>query len=119
MTNEIPISMYLFFLSMQFILLIYSFVVRRDGERIDYLITLALSTALGWLNANQILNKNVNMLQSDGTAFSYIPIQSLPIHYFLLAVAIMSFVILCWFLFEFIQKRVEKDQIMSALDGDF
>ena len=116
MTNEIPVSMFLFFLSIQFVLLLYSLAINRDGERIDYMITCAISGVLGWLNANMVLNENVNEITSTGT---FVPIQSLPLHYFLLAVAIISFIILVWFVFDFIQKRIEKDKIMSALDGDF
>lgn len=119
MTNEIPVSMFLFFLSIQFILLIYSLVIKRDGERIDYMITCAISSVLGWVNANMILSGNVNIVQSDGSSYSYIPVQSLPMHYFLLAIAIISLVILVWFVFDFFQKRIEQDKIMSALEGEF
>lgn len=116
MTNEIPVSMFLFMLAVQFGLLIYSMAIKRDGERIDYMITAGLSGILGWLNANMILNENVNMLQSDGTTYSYIPIQSLPLHYFLLAVAIISFIITIWFVIEFYKQNMEKSEIMSAFN---
>ena len=119
MTNEIPVNMFLFFLSAQFVLLLYSLAIKRDGERIDYMITCAISGVLGWIDANMILNGNINMVQSDGTTYSYIPVQSLPLHYFLLSMAIISFILLAWFVFDFIQKRIEKDKIMSALEGDF
>lgn len=119
MTNEIPVGIFLFLLGVQFILLIYSLVVRRDGERIDYMITIGLSAILGWMNANMILNGNVNMIQSDGATYSYIPVQSLPLHYFLLAVAIVSIIILFWFIIEYFRKRMEKDLNLSSFDGDW
>ena len=119
MTNEIPVSMFLFFLSVQFILLVYSLVIKRDGERIDYIITCGISAVLGWINANMVLNGNVTLLQSTGTVYTFVPIRSLPMHYFLLAIAIISMILLIWFVFDYFQKRIEQDRIMSALEGEF
>jgi len=118
MTNEIPVSLFSLFLIIQFGLLIYSIAIKRTSERIDYMITAGLSGILGYLNSNMILNSNVNMLQSDGTTYSYIPIQSLPLHYFLLGVSIITFLILFWFIIDFFRMKMEENNVLSALDGD-
>lgn len=119
MTNEIPVSIYLFMLAGQFLMLLYALAIfGRHEERIDHIITASLSAILGWLNANLALNGNVNIIQSDGTTYSYIPVQSLPLHYFLLAVAIVSMIIVFWFVLDHFRQKVEEEQVFTALGGN-
>lgn len=113
MTNEIPVSLFLFMLIAQFGLLLYSVAIKKDGDRIDHVLTASISSILGWLNANLILNGNVNEITQTGV---FVPIQSLPVHYFLLSVAIISVILVFYFVIEFFRMRVENEQVFSALE---
>ena len=84
--NEITISMYLILVLVQLITAAWVLIRISDPAPMDILISL-ISSIFGFVNAQMILNGNVVVIVADMTGSNYIPIQSLPMHYLLLAMA--------------------------------
>ncbi len=82
--NEITLSLYIILVIVQLVTMGWVLFRIMDPGTIDILISL-ISVVFGYVNAQMILNGNVNVIVADTSTTVYIPIQSLPIHYLLLA----------------------------------
>ena len=81
--NEILYGMFMLLMVVQFVTAGWVLLRINDPEPIDIIISL-ISTIFGYVNSNMILNGNVNLYTVDT---SFVPIQSLPLHYLLLMLA--------------------------------
>lgn len=84
--NEITNSMFILLMLVQFVTAGWVLIRINNPEPIDILMSL-ISTVFGFVNANMILNGNVNVVVADTLTTKYVPIQSLPLHYLLLMLA--------------------------------
>lgn len=113
MVNEITVTIFTVMVIMQLSLAVLTFILKQDGYAHIYVAL--LSTILGFVNANIILNGNVVTIISDGITYSYLPMQSLPIHYFLLAVSLTMLFITVMLAVKLLKDKAEKDSTFSAM----
>jgi uncharacterized membrane protein len=114
MVNEIPINLFSILIVADFVLILYT-ILKINKPAVDSIITAAISAFLSFICANMILNGNVVAIQSTGTEYSYIPIQSLPLHYILLMFGSIMSVVAVFFVYSYISNYLEKEKSFSAL----
>lgn len=107
--NEIPLSFFIVLVIVQLVLMVYAFIRKSDGMYSNVFAGF-LSGFLGFLNANMILNGNVVVIQSDGSTYSYIPVQSLPVHYFLLGLGVIMVIVTVFLVFGVLYSMLNKKQ---------
>lgn len=118
MVNEIPLSLFSIILVVDFVLILYTILKITKPPTIDSILTAFISAFLSFIAANSILNGNVVIIQSTGTVYSYIPIQSIPLNYLLLMFGVIMSIVTVFFVFTFIHNYLEKEKSFSAL-GDW
>ena len=84
--NEITLSLYIILVIVQLLTMAWVLIRLMEPAPIDILVGL-ISVVFGYVNSQMILNGNVNVIVADTSTTTYIPIQSLPFHYLLLALA--------------------------------
>lgn len=116
MVNELPLNYFTFLTIIQIGLLIYCFL---DFNKNLFLrgFGALLSAIIGYTNSNMILNGSVVLVQSDGTTYSYIPVQSLPVHYLLLGLTIVAGLLFIMFIIRILQHSFEKAGAFEPLGG--
>ena len=84
--NELPLSLFIANEVLTFGLIIFTFIYRENLLRT---ITAFLSMILAYVNSMVLINGNVVLIQTTGTAYSYITISNAPLSYFYLFIAIL------------------------------
>lgn len=115
--NEIPISIFILMAVVDFVFLILSFLIPESFKpqyHIDVVFA-ALSSGVSFLLANMILSGNVVFIQSDGVAFSYIPIQSIPLNYVFTGLGVSMALTTALFIYQAVHEMIEKEKSFSAL----
>lgn len=116
MVNELPLSYFTILTVLQIGLLLYCF---ADFDNKLYLrgFSSLISAIIGYGNANMILNGSIVLVQSDGSSYSYISVQSLPIHYLLLGLTIVAGLLFIMFIIRIMQHSFEKAGAFEPLGG--
>ena len=96
-------------------LIIFSLINRENFVRI---ITSFVAMILSYVNALVILNGNVVLVQTDGTTFSYIPIEVPALNYFWLLLAILSGLLLILFIADLINTYLQSELDEKQRDAD-
>lgn len=116
MVNELPLNYFIVLTALQIGLLLFCFIDFNNKLVLRGFSSL-LSAIVGYGNANMILNGNVVLIQSDGVAYSYIPVQSLPVHYLLLGLTIVAGLLFILFIVRIMQASFEKAGAFEPLGG--
>lgn len=115
--NEIPLNLFSIFLIADLILILYAFLKINKAPTIDVIFASSISAFLSFISANMILNGEVVAIQSTGTEYSFIPIQSLPIHYLLLGFGVVMSIFTVFFTYQYLMNYFEKEKTFSAIGG--
>ena len=110
--NEIPLSLYIFMCVSTLFLFIFSLIYRENFARI---ITSLISVLMSYVNAQVILNGNVVLIQTTGTAYTYIPIHVPALNYVWMFLGVISFLLFILFIIDEINlsimaKRDKKEE---------
>jgi hypothetical protein len=84
--NEIPLSLFNVMSVITFILILFTLIYKENFVRIT---TAFISMILSYVLSFIIINGNVVIIQSTGTAYTYIPIINTTLNYFWLFIAIV------------------------------
>ncbi len=116
--NEIPLSLYVFMSASALGLLIFSLVYTENFVRI---ITSFISSVLSYVNGMVILNGNVVVIQSDGSTYSYIPVEIPALNYFWTFLALLSFILMILFIADMvnIDLQTELDEKEAEANYEF
>lgn len=106
MVNEIPLSLYVFMCVSALGLIIFSLIYNENFVRI---ITIFIASILSYVNGMVILNGNVVLIQTDGTSYSYIPVQITALNYFWTFLALLSFILLVLFIADLINVNLQSE----------
>lgn len=118
--NELPLSIFEILTILNFILIAYSFynIDFNKPIKIDKIITAIISSPLSFILSNSIINGTITETYVDTTGLHYVPIQSLPFHYFLMGFAVLMTILSVLLIIKFISDHFETLQKKSAL-GDW
>lgn len=110
-------NLFSIFLIVDLLLILYAFLKINKTPTIDVILASSISSFLSFITANMILNGEVVAIQSTGTEYSFIPIQSLPIHYLLLGFGVVMSIFTVFFTYKYLIDYFEKANTFSALGG--
>jgi len=115
--NEIPLNLFSIFIVADFVLILYVLLKINKPPTMDMILASFISAFLSFISANMILNGEVVAIQSTGTEYSYIPIQSMPIHYLLLGFGCCMMIFAVYFIISYINGYFDNKNKFSAIGG--
>lgn len=118
--NELPISIFGMLLALDLIIIAYSLhgISFDKPTTVDKIIASVIASPLSFILASSIINGTVVENYVDTTGYHYIPVQSLPLHYFLLGFAVLMGVITLLLIAKFISDHFESLDKKSSI-GDW
>ena len=111
MVNEITVSIFIAMLTIDGALVLLAFLGGKLPNHIN-IISSVLATTLTFVLSHSILNGNVVIVKSDDT---FLPIQSLPIFYFLEGIAVFLVIFTAFLIYTAIKEGFEQHSVFEGM----